>query len=166
MIRHVATQALALFDWATLAYFVAANSGYLILLVLAGGSLARYLRRLPIQGRDDAISNPFSPGISIVVPAYNEEAVIVESVRAMLALRYPRFEVVVVVDGATDGTLDELTRAFDLTEVERVVPSDIPVRGKTRAVLVARGTAPLAVLVKENSGRADSLNAGGVALLE
>ena len=41
-----------------------------------------------------------------IVPAYNEEVGIVTSVQALLSLRYPRHEVVVVDDGSTDGTFE------------------------------------------------------------
>lgn len=48
------------------------------------------------------------PFVSVLVPAHNEEAVIARSVAAMLRLDYPHFEVIVVDDGSTDGTLAAL----------------------------------------------------------
>jgi len=51
-----------------------------------------------------------SPAVSVLVPAHNEEAVIVRSVRAMLAMDYPDFEVIVVDDGSTDNTAGALSR--------------------------------------------------------
>lgn len=45
-----------------------------------------------------------TPPVTIVVPAFNEEAVIVPALRSLLALRYPSYEVLVVDDGSTDGT--------------------------------------------------------------
>lgn len=42
--------------------------------------------------------------VSVLVPAYNEEAVIECSVRAILASEYPSLEVIVVDDGSEDGT--------------------------------------------------------------
>lgn len=45
------------------------------------------------------------PFVSVLVPAHNEAAVIGRSVRAMLRLDYPAFEVIVVDDGSTDDTL-------------------------------------------------------------
>lgn len=48
------------------------------------------------------------PFVSVLVPAHNEEAVIRRSVEAMLRLDYPRFEVIVIDDGSTDGTLAQL----------------------------------------------------------
>jgi poly-beta-1,6-N-acetyl-D-glucosamine synthase len=58
----------------------------------------------PDPSRPDA-SLPF---VSVLVPAHNEEAVIARSVAAMLRLDYPAFEVIVVDDGSTDGTLAAL----------------------------------------------------------
>jgi cellulose synthase/poly-beta-1,6-N-acetylglucosamine synthase-like glycosyltransferase/peptidoglycan/xylan/chitin deacetylase (PgdA/CDA1 family) len=51
------------------------------------------------------------PGVSVVVPAYNEEAGIAATVRSMTASRYPGpIEVVVVDDGSSDGTADIVRR--------------------------------------------------------
>jgi poly-beta-1,6-N-acetyl-D-glucosamine synthase len=44
------------------------------------------------------------PGVSVLIPAYNEEAVIATSVRAALNSDYPRFEVLLLDDGSTDDT--------------------------------------------------------------
>ena len=44
------------------------------------------------------------PGVSILIPAHNEQAVIAQSVRAALAVDYPLLEVLVLDDGSTDAT--------------------------------------------------------------
>lgn len=48
------------------------------------------------------------PFVSVLVPAHNEEAVIGRSVAAMLRLDYPAFEILVIDDGSTDGTVQAL----------------------------------------------------------
>lgn len=45
--------------------------------------------------------------ISIIIPAYNAEEYIVRSVEALLNQEYRNIEVIVVIDGATDGTLEK-----------------------------------------------------------
>ncbi len=54
-----------------------------------------------------------APFVSVLVPAHNEQAVIARSVAAMLRLDYPAYEVIVVDDGSTDGTLAELAPLTD-----------------------------------------------------
>ena len=46
----------------------------------------------------------YQPSATVLIPAYNEESVIVHTVRAALASGYPRLEVLVVDDGSTDRT--------------------------------------------------------------
>ena len=49
--------------------------------------------------------NTFRPFVSVIVPAYNEEKVIGRTIESVLAVDYPRMEVLVVNDGSTDNTL-------------------------------------------------------------
>lgn len=146
-------------QWPVLGYFLLINSSYLLLIGLAATELTRHLRRVPFAGHDETYASPLTPAVSVLVPAYNEEVGIVAAVDAMLGLRYPRHEVVVVDDGSTDATFARLARVHDLVEVPRELARDVPTRGQVRSVHVPRdGRTPLVVVRKDNSGRSDSLN--------
>jgi len=56
----------------------------------------------------------FTPYVSVVVPAHNEEAHIGERIEDLLAADYPedRLEIIVVSDGSTDGTC-EVVRKYE-----------------------------------------------------
>ncbi|MFO7652695.1 MAG: glycosyltransferase [Candidatus Krumholzibacteriia bacterium] len=65
------------------------------------------------EGRDSARQDAFyalehHPRVTFLIPAFNEERNIATTVRGVLAVDYPDFEVVVVDDCSTDGTLREL----------------------------------------------------------
>jgi cellulose synthase/poly-beta-1,6-N-acetylglucosamine synthase-like glycosyltransferase len=150
---------LSWFDVGVLLYFLAINTSYLVLITLAAMEFARLLRRVPFAGYDEAYASPLTLPVSVVVPAYNERAGIVESVRGMLSMRYPQLEVVVVDDGSTDDTVALLVSAFELRSVPRRVPADIPTRGEVVDVLMSP-IVPLVVVRTTNSGRSDSLNTG------
>ena len=101
-----------------------------------------------------------APPITVLAPAYNEAATIIESVEALLALEYPAFEVIVVNDGSSDDTLQKLVDRFDLRRAARLcdrVAPHAPIRGFYASPRVPR----LLVVDKENGGgKADAINAG------
>jgi len=144
--------------WFILAYFIVLNLGYLGLNLLSLVSLHRSLQEKVLEELPQAFT-PLDPAISILVPAYNEEATIAASLRSMLQLAYAEFEIVVINDGSRDGTLAVLQREFELYPFPEAIHPQLqtrPVRGIYRSRLHAN----LRVIDKENGGKADSLNAG------
>jgi cellulose synthase/poly-beta-1,6-N-acetylglucosamine synthase-like glycosyltransferase len=145
---------------ASFAYFVVLNGTYLLLTAIAWPSVTGHLRARRHAGIDEAFASPLTPPVSILLPAYNEETGIVDSVRSLLALRYPVFEIVVINDGSTDGTLSRLHEAFDLVPVRKVVRDAVPSR-PVHAAYASRRHPELLVIEKENGGgKADAVNAG------
>ncbi|MDP1931019.1 MAG: glycosyltransferase [Gammaproteobacteria bacterium] len=102
---------------------------------------------------------PSAPPISLIAPAYNESASIVESTRSMLSIRYPHCEVLVVNDGSKDDTLDKLIKNFALRPSARDFESVTPHK-PIRQIYQSQKYPNLIVIDKENGGKADALNAG------
>lgn len=81
--------------WASLIILFYIYLGYPILLIFLS-----FIRNKPV--RKDNIE----PSISIIIPAYNEEAVIEAKIKNVLSLDYPKekLEIIVASDGSTDRT--------------------------------------------------------------
>jgi cellulose synthase/poly-beta-1,6-N-acetylglucosamine synthase-like glycosyltransferase len=150
---------LAVFALLVTGYFAAVNTVYLAQLVVGWRAVRRRLRSIALEDFNDIRESGLAPPVSIVVPAYNEGVTIIESVRSLLALRYPRLELVVVNDGSADDTLDRLIAEFGLRRTPRVYWQRIkskPVRG----IYWSPAYPGLWVLDKVNGRKADAVNAG------
>ena len=149
---------LEFFNIFVLLYFVALTAGYIALFVAAVVGVIQVRRDL--EGSSPESVNTRGRAtlpISILVPAHNEEKTVVESVRALLKLRYPQHEVVVVNDGSSDRTMARLRAAFALEAVPIDVRLDLsckPIRATYRSAIYKR----LIVIDKDNGGKADALN--------
>ncbi len=142
-----------------LIYFAALNVTYLALTLAAFPRTHRYIARLKSLHVDELLSAAGSLPISLLVPAYDEEATIVEATRSLLTLRYPEYEIIVVSDGSTDATIGVLTEAFDFRPAHRMPTSVIPT-AEVRRVLRSQVHPHLWLIDKANGGKADALNAG------
>lgn len=147
------------FNYLVLAYFIALHSIYLATSLFAFRALRRYALRLKSLDISELITSASSPPITLLAPAYNEEATVVESVRSLLTLEYPEYEILVINDGSKDDTVARLTRAFNLEPAQRLATADLP-SAAIRGVYRSRRHPNLWLIDKENGGKADALNAG------
>lgn len=167
VLRQIISAIMEVIAIPVLIYFLVTSTSLLVLIGIAAWGFGRQQRRKDYAGRDETMSSQLQQGVSIVVPSFNEEAVIVTSVQAMLSMEYPRHEVIVVDDGSTDAMFEKLRTAFDLVPIEREISSDLPVRGTIIDLHIPQnGRTRLLVVRKENTGRADSINVGINAAVE
>lgn len=106
--------------------------------------------------------SPYTPGISVIAPAFNEEKTIIDNVSSMLALEYPLFEVIIVNDGSTDSTLQKMIEYYELVEVPYAYIERIKTKPFKRLLKSTNSQySRLIVVDKENGGtKADASNAG------
>jgi peptidoglycan-N-acetylglucosamine deacetylase len=78
----------------------------------------------------------YQPKVAVLIPAYNEEKVIVRTIRSVMMSNYKNIRIVVIDDGSQDKTYDVARQSY---------PADI-------------ASGRLTVLTKQNGGKADALN--------
>ncbi len=148
-----------LFNYFFAFYGITLNSIYLLLLVFSFIGSRMELRCWNMKDTRFLFKQGILPSISIIAPAYGEEATIIESVSSLLNLSYPDYEVIVVNDGSTDNTLRTLIDNFNLKRVDMDVAEKLKT-GSLRGLYRNRYIPNLTVVDKVNGGKADSLNAG------
>ena len=143
-----------------LLYFLILNSGYTFITFIAYRYIKRSADATPNIDRLLAAtaSSNLRP-ISIIVPAYNEELTILDTVLATTRVKYPEFEIIIVNDGSKDRTLEKLREHFGLVEIKR--PPKVTIKTQPiNAVYVSKTSPNLWVIDKVNGGKADALNVG------
>jgi cellulose synthase/poly-beta-1,6-N-acetylglucosamine synthase-like glycosyltransferase len=140
-------------------FYFSVNTTYLFILIFSVFGIQRAKKFRFTFDLNQAFRFRLLPPVSIILPAYNEEKTIVESVRSILFVRYPQYELLVVNDGSKDDTLKTLVEAFNLIKTDYVFRRSIDT-AKVRNIYISREFKNIVVIDKENGGKADALNAG------
>lgn len=122
-------------------------------------SLLQLKRRMRVVRAGVRLPEEALTPVSVIVPAFNESATIVQSVASFLAQDYPGVEVIVVNDGSSDDTMLRLQQAFDLIPLQADRAGPLPCQ-PLLAAYTGRSLPNLIVLDKANGGKSDALNAG------
>jgi len=143
-------------------YGVALLILYALLAILSFINIQRFLKKDSYTDYKVVLDSSLAPGISVIAPAFNEGVTIINNVRSLLTLDYPKYEVIIVNDGSTDDTLEKLIEEFSMVKVEfayNVKIKSEPVRG----IFVSTNSAYAKLLVVDKvngKSKADATNAG------
>ncbi len=155
----IALTALKVFNYLALIYFALINSFYFFTSLFSFGTLKRYAQRLRSFNADKLISSAGTPPVTLLTPVYNEEDTCVESIRSLLTLNYPDYEIIMINDGSADSTLERMVESFDLEPHHRLPMDQLPT-AKIKQLYHSRKYPNLWLIDKENGGKSDALNAG------
>jgi peptidoglycan-N-acetylglucosamine deacetylase len=89
-----------------------------------------------LRSRKNFATPEYAPRVAVLIPAYNEEKVIVRTIRSVMMSTYKNIRIIVIDDGSKDKTYDIARQAY---------PADI-------------ASGRLTVLTKANAGKAEALN--------
>lgn len=152
-------QGICFFNRWILIYYIIFNAIHILLLVTAFIKIFGRMNELKGEWLSNLAKNNSLPEVSIIVPAYNEQKHIINSVYSLERLSYPQKQIVVVNDGSTDNTLDILKKELDLMQLPILFNSPIETK-EVRAIFQSRLLNNVLVVDKERGGKGDALNAG------
>jgi cellulose synthase/poly-beta-1,6-N-acetylglucosamine synthase-like glycosyltransferase len=145
--------------WFVFLYMILVVSFYTILLVISLFQLRKTYGLDEWEPYEELLHLHQTKPVSILVPAYNESVGIMATVRSLLSIEYPEYEIIIVNDGSTDDSMEKLVETFQLVKIKWVIRQQLktqPVKGVYQSKLYKN----LLVIDKENGGKADALNAG------
>jgi cellulose synthase/poly-beta-1,6-N-acetylglucosamine synthase-like glycosyltransferase len=125
-------------------YFFIINFFYGILMLLSWVKVKKYRRETKQQKSSAKI-----PEVSFIIPAFNEESLIVETIQTYLSLPQSNKEIIVINDGSHDKTFKLLQTMFQLKRLE-----------ENSGTFHSLTYPDLIVLEATHSGKAQALNMG------
>ncbi|MDO8535715.1 MAG: glycosyltransferase family 2 protein [Candidatus Omnitrophota bacterium] len=144
----------------SLGYFVVLTVYYIFL--AAVGSIEEMKRAMQGETEDYSLFyfSSLKLPVSIILPAHNEEDWIADSLKSLLNINYPEFEIIVVNDGSTDGTFDILNKLLKLKPVDAMYIKHYK-DGRLRGVLKSELYPNVTVVDKDRGNKkAGAVNAG------
>ena len=119
-----------------------------------------FIKQQRQQRLKNYLPNNYHIPISIIVPAYNEEITVAETVKSLLSLDYLSYEIIVVDDGSSDNTSQVLIDTFNMHRINRPIRRQVSCQPSEFIYETHSLKVPLTVIRKKNGGKADALNMG------
>lgn len=149
---------LSYYNYLVLFYLLIIVTIYIFLNLVSFTNISKHSKkRKYVELKDIFRIHNFKP-ITIIVPAFNEEDRIVECVQSLLQLEYPDYQIIVVNDSSTDGTLEQLFENFQIRQASFSPYYEIESQ-EIKAVYLSPAHPNLVVIDKGKGGKADSINA-------
>lgn len=142
-------------------FFITYLVGYTLILgtSVVVGAVSVYEKRKKKELKN-VIKSGKDVRISILVPAYNEEITIIQTINSLINLKYKNYEIIIIDDGSKDNTSKKVIQYCEMQKVNRFVLNKIPTKPIHAIYEGSLKEIPIMLVKKENGGKADSLNVG------
>ena len=145
---------------ASLGYFLILTVYYIFLALIGSSEEAKRARQNEEENYSLFYLSPLKIPVTVILPAHNEEEWIADSLKSILNLNYPQFEVIVVNDGSTDNTFDVLNGILGLRQTDVMYIKHYK-DGRVRGVLKSERYPNVTVVDKDiGNKKAGAVNAG------
>lgn len=147
-------------NWLILWYFIILSGGYLILLLVSVPDVFNRFKEVKVGDISYLTKSYTMPPVTIIIPAFNEQSMIIECVKGILNSTYQNVFIIIVNDGSTDNTLERLKNEFLLFKTTPLIPPIIDTSESVKGYYISNAYKSLIVIDKEHTDRSDSLNMG------
>ena len=130
-------------------------STYLFISVLVG-AIQLYKREQMAFIKNELQHDYYVP-VSILVPAYNEEVTIVDSINSLVDLDYRLYEIIIIDDGSKDRTIENLIQAFQFVKIDRPIRMSLPCAPLRCVYETKVKGVSITLISKENGGKGESM---------
>ncbi|MGM8213371.1 glycosyltransferase [Virgibacillus sp. W0430] len=102
-------KSLPIITQSVISFLIITFTFYLLITIIIGMlrlCIFMYLsgRQASKNGKGESVSDDYTPLVSVIIPAYNEDVGIKKTIYSVLNSNYPIYEIIVVDDGSTDRT--------------------------------------------------------------
>lgn len=130
-----------------------------LFLSVSVGSVSLYEQRRR-QNLYNYLSHDYYMPVSIIIPAYNEDKTVVDTVKSLLDLEYRLFEIIVVDDGSKDKTSQVMIDAFSMQMIDRPIRKKVYCNKEEFVFTTKVKNVKITLIRKTNGGKGDALNMG------
>lgn len=141
-------------------FFLFINFFYSLLLLTSIPDIFTRFEETSFGHIDYFVESKATPPVGVLIPAYNEQEGILNTIESVLRSTYKNLNIFVINDGSTDNTMQLLLNNFDLVSTYPIIMQKIKTEAQVRNYYISKKYPNLTVIDKEHSGKSDSLNIG------
>jgi cellulose synthase/poly-beta-1,6-N-acetylglucosamine synthase-like glycosyltransferase len=157
MISH---EILNVINWFILWYFIFLSLGYIILLASSMPDIFKRFKEVDVGNISSLMSSLTLPPVTVMIPAFNEEPNILETIDSVLKCKYPNILIVIINAGSTDNTLQKLIDTYQLEKVTPIIQDKVETIDTCRGYYISQSFNNITVIDKAQRDKSDALNMG------